>query len=85
MVTKITLDKAGRLLLPKTLRERMQLGPGAVLQLESEGDQIILRPIRPQAMLAKELGIWVYQGEPTDDSIPDLIGSIRAKRLREFL
>ena len=83
MTTKVTLDKAGRLVLPKPLRDQLQLGPGDSLQLDSEGERIILRPIRPKATLKKEFGIWVYQGEPTDASIPDLIDRERDKRLRE--
>jgi AbrB family looped-hinge helix DNA binding protein len=84
MRTNLTVDKAGRVVLPKPLREKMQLGPGTVLQLENEGESITLRPIRPKATLAKEFGIWVYQGGPSDDSIPDLIDRVREERLREF-
>jgi len=83
VTTKITLDKAGRVVLPKPLRDQLQLGPGDSLQLESEGEQITLRPIRPKATLKKEYGIWVYQGEATEASIPDLIDRERDKRLRE--
>lgn len=85
MTANLTLDKAGRLVLPKPLRDRMQLVPGTVLQLESEGESITLRPVRPKATLAKEHGIWVYQGEASDASIPELIESVRAKRVGETL
>ncbi len=85
MTTRITLDKAGRVVIPKPLREELHLAAGDPLQLESEGERITLRPIRPQAMLKKEYGVWVYQGEPTDASIIDLIDREREKRLRELL
>jgi len=81
MTTKVSLDKAGRLVLPKTLREEMRLGAGDTLVLESEGERITLRPVRPRALLQKERGVWVYQGEPSNASIPDLIDLERAKRL----
>lgn len=84
MATKLTLDKAGRIVLPKPLRDEMQLGPGDTLQLETEGERITLRPIRPKVMLKKELGVWVYQGEPADDSIPDLLDREREKRAGEI-
>lgn len=84
MTTKITLDKAGRVVLPKPVREEMQLSPGDSLQLESEGERITLRPVRPKAALQKECGVWVYQGEPADDSIPELLDRERGKRLRQF-
>ncbi len=83
MTIKITLDKAGRVVLPKPLRDQLQLGPGDSLQLESEGERITLRPIRPKVMLKKECGIWVYQGDSSDASIPDLLDREREERLRE--
>jgi AbrB family transcriptional regulator (stage V sporulation protein T) len=85
MTTKLSLDKAGRVVIPKALRQELRLGPGDTLQLESQGDHITLRPLRPAALLKKERGVWVYQGEPTHVSIPDLIDRDREKRLRELL
>jgi len=79
MTTKLTLDKAGRVALPKSLRDRLQLAPGDSLHLESEGERITLRPVRQHVALKKELGVWVYQGEP-DASIPDLIERDRENR-----
>ena len=83
MTTKLTLDQAGRVLIPKNLRQELHLGPGDTLELESEGDEITLRPVRPKALLKKEHGIWVYQGEPSDASITDLIDRNRESRIRE--
>ena len=40
--------------------------------------------MRPKAHLKKERGVWVYQGEPTRQSIPDLLDRERDKRLREL-
>lgn len=84
MTTKVSVDKAGRVVLPKPLRDKMQLAPGDELVIESEGERITLRPIRPQASLKKEHGVWVYQGEPSGASIPELIAQEREKRLREL-
>jgi hypothetical protein len=44
-----------------------------------------LRPIRSEALLKKEYGIWVYQGEPSGIFIPDLIDAEREKRIRELI
>lgn len=85
MTTKITLDRAGRVLIPKTLRQELHLGPGDALQLDSEGEEITLRPVRPKALLKKERGVWVYQGEPTSASIPGVIDRDREKRLGELM
>jgi AbrB family looped-hinge helix DNA binding protein len=85
MTTKLTLDRAGRVLIPKALRKQLHLGPGDTLQLDSEGTEITLRPVRAKALLKKERGVWVYQGETTHASIPDLIDREREKRFRELL
>ena len=85
MVAKITLDRAGRVVIPKPLRRELHLAPGDTLELENEGDRITLHPVRPKALLKKEHGVWVYQGEATDVSIPGLIERERAKRLRELM
>jgi len=86
MTTKITLDRAGRVLIPKTLREEWRLNPGDTLQLDSQGEETVtLRPVRLKALIRKELGVWVYQGETTSASIPALIDREREKRLREML
>jgi AbrB family looped-hinge helix DNA binding protein len=84
MKDSVSLDRAGRLVLPKALRDRLRLEPGDNLHIENEGDRIILSPIRLQPTMKKEFGIWVYQGEPSDQSIPDIIDRERAKRIREL-
>jgi AbrB family transcriptional regulator (stage V sporulation protein T) len=85
MTTKLTLDRAGRVVIPKALRKQLHLAPGDTLQLDSEGEEMTLRPLRPKALLKKEQGVWVYQGEATHASIPDLIDREREKRLRELM
>jgi AbrB family looped-hinge helix DNA binding protein len=85
MGTRVSIDKAGRVVLPKALREKMRVDAGDDLLVEAEGDRITLRPIRQEALLKKELGVWVYQGESSNRSIPELIEAEREKRVREFL
>jgi len=84
-MTTVTLDKAGRILIPKSLREELRLGPGDTLQLETEGERISLRPVRAKALVKKERGVWVYQGESSHASITDVIDREREKRIREIL
>lgn len=80
---KLNLDKAGRVVLPKNLRDRLRLAPGDTLEIEGDEDRITLRPVRAKAKLVKEMGIWVYQGEVTDESLPDMIDREREGRNRE--
>src|SRR5882724_591642 len=61
MTTKVTLDKSGRVVLPKALRDELGLAAGDTLELESRGEQITLRPVRGGVSLRKERAIWVYR------------------------
>ena len=61
MNAKLTIDSAGRVVLPKPLRDELDLGPGDALELESAGEKITLRPVRAAAPLAKEHGVWVFR------------------------
>ena len=65
MNAKLTVDKAGRIVLPKPIREKLRLAPGDELELETLDDRIILRPLRGTAQLRKKRGVWVFHcGEP---------------------
>ena len=61
MTTKVTLDKAGRVVLPKRLRDELGLAAGDMLELESRGEQITLWLVRGAPSLRKECGLWVYR------------------------
>lgn len=58
---KLTIDKAGRIVLPKPLRDELHLEPGDALEIESSGEDITIRPARGHAQLRKKHGIWVYR------------------------
>jgi len=87
MTKKITIDKAGRVVIPKPLRRELHLSPGDSLQLDSSGDQITLRPLRLNVPLKKEQGIWVYRTDHSVKglSIPDMIDEARQERSRDLL
>jgi AbrB family looped-hinge helix DNA binding protein len=85
MTIKVSIDKAGRMVVPKPLREKLRLEAGDKLLIESDGDQITLRPVRPESNMIKEHGIWVFNGEASDIDIVELIDQEREKRSNEFL
>lgn len=65
MTRRLTLDKAGRIVLPKPLRDELRLEAGDTLEVQSSSDEITLRPTRGHAQLRKKHGVWVYRsGEP---------------------
>jgi AbrB family looped-hinge helix DNA binding protein len=65
MTTRITIDRAGRVVLPKPMRDNLQLAPGDWLSLESNEDEIVIRPLRGNIPLRKKRGVWTFKsGEP---------------------
>lgn len=86
MNTTVTLDQAGRMVLPRQIREALRIGPGDSIKVETEGDRVILSPIRTRAGIQKERGIWVYRsGTHSKASLPALIDEMRKAREREVL
>ena len=62
---RMTLDKFGRIVLPKSIRDELRLEPGDALEIGSSGGNIILRPLRRETQLRKKNGVWVcHTGEP---------------------
>jgi AbrB family looped-hinge helix DNA binding protein len=58
MTTTVTIDKAGRVVIPKEIRDGLRLEAGDTLAVESEGERVTLRPVRGVAPLQKERGVW---------------------------
>jgi AbrB family looped-hinge helix DNA binding protein len=61
MSTRLTIDGAGRVVIPKPLRDELELAPGDTLELETAGERITLRPTRGTVPLSKEKGVWVFR------------------------
>ncbi len=82
MIAKTFLDKAGRIVVPKPIRDELQLGPGDALELEASGDRITLRPLRGNGSLRKKHGVWVYHtGEPLSEvTVQEALRSVRRER-----
>ena len=87
MHSRLTLDKAGRIVIPKPLREELGLEPGDTLELESDGERIALCPVRATGPLMKEQGVWVFRtGSPLPASATeDVLQRIRGERDLENL
>lgn len=82
MTKKLTIDKAGRIVLPKPLRDELHLAPGDALQMDTDGEKITLRPVRENVPMRKKRGVWVYGvGEPlTASVVEDTLQRVRYER-----
>jgi AbrB family looped-hinge helix DNA binding protein len=87
MNTTVNMDKAGRIVLPKPVRDELQLGAGDSLEVEISEDQIVLRPARGKGRMRKEQGVWVFDsGQPLSvETVNKTIRRIRNERERRFL
>ena len=59
----ITVDRAGRIVLPKQIRERLRIQSGCALSLEERAEGILLRPVRRRASLILKSGLLLHRGE----------------------
>jgi AbrB family looped-hinge helix DNA binding protein len=64
-----TLDKFGRIVIPKRVRDDLGLEPGSVLKVEERGEDILLSVMSedPEAALEWKGGVLVFTGEALGD------------------
>jgi AbrB family looped-hinge helix DNA binding protein len=82
MNATITIDKSGRIVLPKPVRDELQLREGDSLELEISGQEITLRPVRAKMRLVREDGLWVFSSdEPFPENLVEqTIEDVRRER-----
>jgi AbrB family looped-hinge helix DNA binding protein len=73
---KTTLDRFGRVVVPKTLRDQLGLRAGAVIEIEEDDGRIMLRPVDDESPLIARDGILVFNGS----ALGDLENSVAAHR-----
>ena len=68
--------------MPKPVRDKLQLGAGDSLELETSEGEILLRPIRGTAQMRRKGGIWVFRtSQPvTAASVDETIRQLREER-----
>ena len=62
-----TLDRFGRVVIPKQVRDDLGLSPGSVLKVEERAEGIVLKPVAESSPLALKDGILVFTGEVEGD------------------
>lgn len=83
----VTIDKFGRVLIPKALRDRLGLKPGTPLQVgvRDAGDGAPTLEIRPEPeepTFVREHGRLVYAGEVGGVDVAEILRSERDERAR---
>ena len=80
----LKMDKAGRVILPKPVREQLGLHAGSDLEIQETPEGIILRPADRRPSLVKKGSFWVHTGEiPPGYDILKAIDEDREDRTRK--
>lgn len=74
---RITIDRAGRVVVPKQLRDRFNLVAGTELEVEAVGDGLQIRKVVSEPTLVRKEGFLVHHG--TSPSAIDVGDFIRAE------
>jgi len=64
---KTTLDRFGRVVIPKRVREDLGLQPGAVLKINQDEQKILMEPVNEEPQMVVKKGVFVFQGTATGD------------------
>lgn len=83
MSISITLGKAGRLVVPKSIRDSLGLREGSRLKLEVQGGTLQAMPEPDPVQITLKNGLPVIQGA-TLLKRGDIVGAIKADRVRNF-
>lgn len=83
----MVIDKVGRIVIPKPVRDALCLVAGDVMELEREGETLHLRPRRSGNHIYNKQGIWVYRGSSKTPSgkISGIMDQVREERIQELM
>ena len=80
----LKVDKAGRVILPKPVRDRLGLRAGSDLEIYETADGVMLKPAGRRPSLVKKGSFWVHTGEiPPGYDILKAIDEDREERMRK--
>jgi len=85
MVLLISIDKSGRLVIPKPIRDRLGLAAGSEVELNELRDGLVLKVLSQHPSIQEVDGLWVHLGHPESDlDLRDAIRGQREDRIREL-
>jgi len=79
----LRIDKAGRVILPKPVRDRLGLREGTALEMQETQDGVILKAVENRPAMTRRDGLWIYTGElPAGFDTVQAIRDDREDRIR---
>lgn len=80
---QVTLDKFGRILIPKKIRDDFNLRPGSPISIEEGKEEILLKPVEEEPTLIEQDGVLVFTGIPLGN-LENQLNSIREQRSKSI-
>ncbi len=78
------MDKAGRVILPKPIRDRLGFRADSDLEMVETVDGLVLKRIEDRPSMIKVDGLWVHTGKtPLNFDIVQAIREDREERIRK--
>jgi len=71
------IDKAGRIVLPKSVREELAIHPGDLLKISIHGNEVTLKPNKETAGFVKRGKALVFSSEGADLLDNEMVESVR--------
>lgn len=62
-----TLDKFGRIVIPKKIRNNLGLMPGVIIKIEVSGEELVLKPLIEEPHVKIKDGVMVFTGVATEE------------------
>lgn len=82
----VRIDKAGRIVVPKPLRERLGFKPDTDLEIIEQPEGVLLKRIQQRPSMVKVDGLWVHQGSAEIGANWDrIIEDVREERIESVL
>ena len=83
---ELRIDKSGRIVVPKPLRERLGFKPDTELEAVEQPDGVLLKRVEQQPSMTKIDGLWVHQGIPQPGAKWErLLEDVREERIESVL
>jgi AbrB family looped-hinge helix DNA binding protein len=83
---EVRIDKAGRIVVPKPLRDRLGFRPDTELEAIEQQEGVLLKRIDQGPSMVKADGLWVHRGSAEPGANwESVLDDIREERIRSVL
>jgi AbrB family looped-hinge helix DNA binding protein len=83
---ELRIDKAGRIVVPKVLRERFGFHPDTELEALELTDGVLIKKAEERPSMIQVDGLWVHQGVAQPEANLDrVVNDVREERIKSVL